>query len=289
MIATDIRVPEPVPDLTAPRRSFRWPGVLVAALVLAVIVAMAILPDLFTGASPTATDMRQALEAPGPGHWFGTDQLGRDVFTRVVYGTRPALLLGVLATALAVAAGVLVGLLAALGGRIADQLLMRGADVLLALPALLLALLVIAVLGEGTVNVAVAVAVAFVPLYARLVRAEALVVRNSGYVESAIGLGLPRRTVVYRHVVPNALGPVLVMAPVGFGTSLLYASALSFLGLGPQPPTADWGAMLSEGKDVLAAAWWVGVFPGVAVTGTVIAVNIVGRRLRTNVTGRGAE
>ena len=181
----------------------------------------------------------------------------------------------------------MIGLAAALGGRIVDQILMRVADMLLSLPALLLALLVIAVLGSGTTNVAVAVAVAFVPLYARLVRSEALVVRRSGYVESATTLGLPRITVIWRHILPNTLGPLLVMATVGFGTSLLYASALSFFGLGLQPPTPEWGSMLSEGKDILASAWWVGVFPGIAVTATVIAVNIVGRYLRSRFTGRG--
>ncbi|GAA5066429.1 ABC transporter permease [Nocardia callitridis] len=293
MTAPNVTAPPSAPDVTASRptasRRFvlRWPGVLVAALVLGVIALIAIDPGLFTDGSPTATNVKQALQAPGSAHWFGTDQLGRDVFTRVLYGTRPALLLGCMATLLAVVAGTLVGLLAALGGRVADQLLMRGADVLLALPPLLLALLVIAVLGAGTVNVAVAVAIAFLPLYARLVRSEALLVRRSGYVESATTLGLPRIVVIVRHVVPNALGPLLVMAPLGFGTSLLYSSALSFLGLGLQPPTPEWGAMLAEGKDILAAAWWVGVFPGAAVTVTVIAVNVVGRSVRTRFTGRG--
>lgn len=287
MTAPDISVPRLAPEARSTGLSPRWPALLAAASVLAVVVLVAIDPGLFTDQSPTATNVKQALVGPGGAHWFGTDQLGRDVFTRVVYGTRPALLLGVLATSLAVVAGTVIGLLAAVGGTVADQVLMRGADVLLALPSLLLALLVIAVLGPGTVNVAVAVAFAFLPLYARLVRSEALLVRRSGYVESATTLGMRRSVVILRHVVPNALGPLLVMVPLGFGTSLLYSSALSFLGLGIQPPTPEWGAMLSEGKDILAAAWWVGVFPGIAVTGTVVAVNVVGRYARTRFTGRG--
>ncbi|MRH93114.1 ABC transporter permease subunit [Nocardia sp. SYP-A9097] len=259
-----------------------------AAFVLGLIVLIAIAPGWFTDYAPTATDVHHALLRPGGAHWFGTDQLGRDVFARVLYGTRPALLLGFAATLLAVVAGTVVGLLAALGGGFADQALMRATDVLLALPPLLLALLVIAALGAGTTNIAVAVAIAFIPLYARLVRSEALAIRHSGYVEAATMLGLPRVTVIARHIVPNALGSLLVMAPLGFGTALLYSSALSFLGLGIQPPQPEWGSMLSEGKDILAAAWWVGVFPGAAVTGTVIAVNVLGRTVRVRLTGRGA-
>ncbi|HVV11355.1 ABC transporter permease [Amycolatopsis sp.] len=274
-------------ELTLPaRRALRRPAVTAAGVLLALIVLVAIAPGLFTHASPTDTDILQPLVPPGPAHWFGTDQLGRDVFTRVLYGARPALALGAIATVLAVAGGIVLGLAAALGGKVLDQILMRVADVLLALPALLLALLVIAVLGSGTVNVAVAVAVAFVPLYARLVRAEALVVRRSGYVEASTSLGSPRIFVVCKHIVPNTLGPLLVMATVGFGTSLLYSSALSFFGLGLQPPAPEWGAMLSDGKDILASAWWVGVFPGAAVTITVIAVNVVGRYARTRLAGR---
>lgn len=286
MTAPDIAVPETAAALETRLRIPR-PALVTAGAVLALIIVVAIAPGLFTDFSPTATDMKQALVSPCGAHWFGTDQLGRDVFTRVLYGTRPAILLAVLATGLAVAIGTLTGLLAALGGRFVDQIVMRAADVLLALPPLLLALLVIAALGPGTGNVAVAVAIAFLPLYARLVRSEALLVRRSGYVESATGLGIPRPVVIIRHVVPNALGPLLVMAPLGFGTSMLYSSVLSFLGLGLQPPTPEWGSMLSEGKSILAVAWWVGVFPGIAVTCTVIAVNVVGRAVRTRFTGRG--
>ncbi|WP_324197121.1 ABC transporter permease [Streptomyces sp. NRRL B-1677] len=268
------------------RRTIRHPAKAAVTLLAALIVLVAIDPGLFTGTGANATDLAHVLRPPSTAHWFGTDQLGRDVFTRVLYGTRPALVLGVMATGLAVVCGAALGLLAGLGGRLLDQVLMRVTDVLLALPSLLLALLVIAVLGPGTVNVAVAVAIPFVPLYARLVRAEVLVVRRSGYVEAATALGLRRSAVIGRHIVPNVVSPLIVFAMVGFGTSLLYSSALSFFGLGVQPPTADWGAMLSDGKDVLAVAWWVDVFPGAAVTLTVIAVNVAGRRLRSRFTGR---
>jgi peptide/nickel transport system permease protein len=166
---------------------------------------------------------------------------------------------------------------------------MRLADILLSLPQLMLALLVITVLGPGTVNTMLAIAIAFVPGYARIVRAEALVVRRSGYVEAAVGLGLRRSVLIVRHILPNALGPLLVLATVGFGTAIISASGLSFLGLGPQPPSPEWGAMLSDGRDYLSTAWWLGVFPGLAITLTVIAVNLVGRRAQARFTRRTAQ
>ncbi|MFJ3778132.1 ABC transporter permease [Streptomyces sp. NPDC090075] len=262
------------------------PATLPAAAALLLITLVAAFPALFTSASPIRIDPAHALAAPGPGHWFGTDQLGRDIFTRVLYGTRTSVLLGAGSTLLAILGGAVLGLAAALGGRWADQTLMRFADILLALPPILLALLAVTVLGPGSVNVTIAIAVAFSPGYARIVRAETLVVRRSGYVESATVLGLRRPLLVLRHIVPNALGPMLVLATVGFGSSLIAASGLSFLGLGPQPPSPEWGTMLSEGRNFLATAWWVGVFPGAAVTVTALAVNVMGRRAQARFTRR---
>ncbi|MFJ9567306.1 ABC transporter permease [Streptomyces fuscichromogenes] len=280
--------------VSAPARSRRWagplssvpPSVLIAGVVVLLVVLVALAPGLFTDDSATTTDPLAALQGPSSAHWFGTDQLGRDLFTRVLYGARPSLLLGFGSTVIAVVAGAVVGLTAALGGRAADQVLMRLADVLLALPALLLALLVVTVLGAGTVNVMTAIGIAFVPGYARLVRAEALVVRRSGYIESAVALGLPRWRIVLLHVLPNALAPLLTLATVGFGTALISASGLSFLGLGPAAPSPEWGALLSAGRDFLQTAWWLGVFPGAAVTSTVIAVNVVGRFVQQRFTRR---
>ncbi|WP_034087612.1 ABC transporter permease [Streptacidiphilus albus] len=260
-----------------------------ASAVLLLIVLVAFEPGLFTSASPIDTDPIHALTPPSGAHWFGTDQLGRDIFTRVVYGTRASLLLGSGSTVLAAAGGALLGLAAALGGRVADQVLMRVADILLSLPPILLALLAVTILGSGSVNVMIAIAIAFVPGYARIVRAEALVIRRSGYVEAAVGLGLRRPLLIVRHIVPNALGPMLVLATVGFGSALIAASGLSFLGLGPQPPSPEWGAMLSEGRDFLQTAWWLGIFPGAAITLTALVVNTVGRRAQAGFTRRTAR
>jgi peptide/nickel transport system permease protein len=261
-------------------------GSLVAGAALVPFALAAALPHLLASGSPITIDPVNALLPPSAEHWFGTDQLGRDLFARVVHGARPSLLIGAGATALAVVAGALLGLAAALGGRAADQVVMRVADVLMSLPQLLVALVVIAVLGGGTGNLVLAIAVAFAPGYARIVRAEALVVRASGYVEAARGLGLRRAVLVLRHILPNAVGPLLVLATVGFGTALIAGSGLGFLGFGAQPPAPEWGAMLAEGRDFLDSAWWLGVFPGAAITATVIAVNVLGHAARTRFAGR---
>ncbi|MFJ8470850.1 ABC transporter permease [Kitasatospora sp. NPDC094011] len=276
------------PRAASARRTVRLPppAVLAAGAVLLLILLAGLLPGLLTGVSPTATDPVNALQPPGAAHPLGTDQLGRDVFARLVHGAGPALALGFGSTVLAVVGGAALGLAAALGGPVADRLLMRAADVLLALPATLLALLVIAVLGTGTGNLVLAIGIALVPGYGRLVRSEALLVRRSGYVEAAVTLGVPRRSLILRHVLPNSLAPLLTLATVGFGTALIAASGLSFLGLGPRPPSPEWGAMLSEGRGFLATAWWLGVFPGAAVTLTVAAVTVVGRHLQQRFTRR---
>lgn len=261
-------------------------GLVLAVVTLGLIVVIAIVPGLFAGGSPTEIASADALSGPGGAHWFGTDQLGRDVFTRVAHGAGRSLWLGASATTLGILGGAVLGLAAALGGRAADSTLMRLADVLLALPPLLLALLVMTVLGSGTLNLTLAVAISTVPGYARMVRAEALVVRRSGYVEAAIGLGLRRWLLIGRHILPNTLGPLLVLATVGFGTTLITASGLSFLGFGAEPPTPEWGLLLSEGRNYLSTAWWIAVFPGAAITATVIAVNVVGRHVQARYTRR---
>ncbi|MCK9896242.1 ABC transporter permease [Frankia sp. AgB32] len=264
-------------------------GLALAGGVLLLVVVAALAPNLFSGRSPTDTVSVDALRGPSGAHWFGTDQLGRDVFTRVVHGAGRSLSIGLGATALGIAGGALLGLAAALGGRLADTVLMRLADVLLALPPLLLALLAMTVLGNGALNLTLAVAISNVPGYARVVRSEALVVRRSGYVEAAVGLGLRSRLLIGRHILPNTLGPLLVVATLGFGTTLIAVSGLSFLGFGTEPPNPEWGLMLSEGRNYLSTAWWAGVFPGAAITATVIAVNVVGRAAQARYTRRTAR
>ncbi|GAA4136199.1 ABC transporter permease [Actinomadura keratinilytica] len=270
------------------RRAPTRPGLWAAALFLGLVVLAALAPGLFTDGSAVDGDPAAALTPPGADHVFGTDANGRDVFTRIVHGARPSLLVGLGATALAVAGGTVLGLVAALGGRWLDELVMRLVDVVLALPSLLLALVVLVVAGPGTLNSVCAVGVAAVPVYARLVRVRAMVVRGSGYVEAATALGLPRAVVIVRHVLPNVLAPLLVLATIEVGTALVAVASLGFLGFGPQPPAPEWGAMLAAGRDYTAVAWWVAVFPGLAITLTVLSITVVGRALRRRGEGRDA-
>ncbi|MFK4208529.1 ABC transporter permease [Streptomyces sp. NPDC030920] len=259
----------------------------VAAAVLVLLGVAVVFPGLLAPHPPNDTDVVSAFRPPGGGHPFGTDELGRDVLSRVVYGARPSLAIGLGATALGVLAGLAVGLLAATGPRVVDRALMRGLDVLLAFPELLLALLVVTVVGSGTVNVLVAIGIAAVPTYARLVRGQALPVIGSPYAEAAVVLGVRRPVIVLRHVLPNVTGPLLVLATIGTGTAVISGSALSFLGLGTPPPAAEWGSMLSDGREFLATAWWTATFPGLAIVAVVLSVTVLGRSLRSR-TPKGA-
>jgi peptide/nickel transport system permease protein len=260
--------------------SVRRLGLVLSVVVLAVLVLAAAFPRLFTGTDPNAADLLATLRPPGGDHWFGTDQNGRDMFARVVYGTRASLLIGVTAAALALVGGVLVGTVAAQGGRLADQVVSRLLDVVLSVPGLLLVFLAAAVFGAGGGTAATGLAVGAVPGFARVVRAEVMRVRGSHYVEAAYGFGARRLSVVTRHVVPNAVGPVFALAMVSLGAMIVASSSLSFVGLGPQPPTAEWGAMLAAARDFVSIAWWPTVFPGAAITLTVLAATVVGRRLQ---------
>ncbi|GAA2535648.1 ABC transporter permease [Streptomyces koyangensis] len=261
-------------------------GTVLAVLVLAVVAVAALWPGLLATYPPDRVDPVAALQGPGGTHPLGTDQLGRDVLSRIVHGTRLTLVLGLGSVLISVVAGTVLGLVAVAGGRVLDEAVMRLTDILMAFPGLLLALLVVAVLGPGTTNAMIAIGAAAAPAFARLVRGQALVVRESGYVQAARVLGTSGSSVFLRHVVPNALPSVLVFATVHTGSAIIAGSSLSFLGLGPQAPASEWGAMLSEGRDYVDLSWGLGVFPGLAVTATVVAINVVGTRLRRRFEGR---
>ncbi|WP_030903838.1 ABC transporter permease [Streptosporangium amethystogenes] len=267
------------------RYAFRVPAA-VPLLFLAVAAVAAVAPGLLTGVDPLAADPLHALAGPSAEHWFGTDHLGRDVLSRVVHGAGHSLSIGAAAIGLAAGAGALLGVLAGLSPRYLDELLSRLFDVVATFPELLLALLVIAVTGPGTGNVILAIGIAQIPNYARVIRAQTFVVRRSGYVEQAVTFGLARPVLVARHVLPNVLGPLPVLATIGMGTAIIATSGLSFLGMGPQPPSPEWGSMLSEARDYLRVAWWAVLFPGLSVTLTVISLTLVGRRLQRRFEGR---
>jgi len=282
----------PVPVAPSPSRPLRTarrlrvpPSVLLAGATLAVIVVAAAFPDALAPYDPLAVEPTQTLAPPSGAHPLGTDENGRDVLSRIVYGTRSSLLLGFGAIAIGLLAGTVLGLLAGLGARWLDAVLMRTMDVGLAFPELLLALVVIAVAGGGTRNALLAIGIASTPSYARLVRAQTLGVRRAGYVEAARATGLSEAAVVLRHVLPNAVKPVLVLATIGVGTATVAGAALSFLGLGTTPPTPEWGSMLSSARNFIELSWWYGLFPGLAITVLVLSTSVLGRYLQRRAEG----
>ncbi len=263
-------------------------AVWLAILYLVLLAVAVIAPGVLTHSDPLLADPVNAQLAPSAAHWLGTDQLGRDLLTRVIYGSRYSLLISVAAMALAVLFGTLLGLIAALARGVIDELLSRAVDVISAFPDLLLALMLIAFTGPGTNNLIIALGVASVPRFARVVRAQTYTVMTSGYVEQARTFGLSRFTLIIRHILPHAIAQVPALATLGLGTAIIGTAGLSFLGMGPQPPTAEWGLMLAEGRNYLRNAWWIAVWPGVFITLTVIAVNTLGRHWQARFEGRSA-
>lgn len=263
-------------------------GLGLAVGFLAVIALAAVFPEFVATHDPLRTDVRAALEAPGAAHLFGTDQSGRDVFSRVVHGAGRAVGIGLLATALALAVGLALGSLSGVAPRAVDAVAMRVTDILLAFPEFLIALIVVAVLGPGAVNVAIAVTIAAVPVYIRLARTQTRTLRIAEHVEAARILGVPPLRAFLRHVAPGVLGALSVLATIGIGSSILAAAGLSFLGLGSSEPAPEWGLMLSGGRNVLGRAWWISIFPGLAITLTVISATVIGRVLRARAEGRRA-
>jgi peptide/nickel transport system permease protein len=257
-----------------------------AVAVLLLIAFAAAFPGVLSTHDPLQTDVRGALLPPSATHLFGTDQSGRDVYSRVVYGAGRSVGVGLLATAIAVVVGLVVGALAGIAPRGVDVALMRVNDVLMAFPEFLVALVVIAILGPGPINVALAVTLAAVPVYIRLARVQTRTLGVAEHVEAARILGVPAVPAFVRHVLPGVLGSLSVLATIGIGSAILAASGLSFLGLGPAEPTPEWGLMLAGGRNVLGQAWWISVFPGVAITLTVVAATVVGRMLRARSEGR---
>nr|WP_246056641.1 ABC transporter permease [Cellulomonas cellasea] len=257
----------------------RRPGLVLAVLWLVVLAVAAFAPAVLAPGDPLDGVPAEKLTGPSGAHWFGTDQLGRDLFTRVVHGTGLTLRGAVVAVALALVLGSLLGLVAGTAGRVVDDVLMRGVDVLLAIPSLLLSLSVVAALGFGTVNVAIAVGLASVASIARVMRSEVLRVRGSAYVEAAYSYGARPAGVLLRHVLPNASGPVVALAALELGGAVLAISALSFLGFGEPPPAPEWGALVAGGRDYLRTAWWLTTLPGLTIALSVLSANTLSRAL----------
>ncbi|QXH33341.1 ABC transporter permease [Pseudomonas muyukensis] len=253
------------------------PGITLAWLILALILLAVALPNGLSPTDPLAADARLAYLPPNATFWLGTDENGRDVLSRLIHGTRPSLYIGLAATLVGLGLGTSLGLLAGLAPAWLDNLLMRAVDVLLAFPDLLLALVIITLFGQGTSNLILAVGIASVPRYARLVRAQALTIRHAGFVEAAVTLGRRRSAVLLAHVLPNAVQPVLILACIGLGGAITAAAALSFLGFGAPPPAPEWGAMMAVARNFMANAPWLMAWPALAITLTVISITVIGR------------
>jgi peptide/nickel transport system permease protein len=257
------------------------------AAILAVLVLVAILAPVLAPHDPNAIDPNRILAGPDLTHPFGSDALGRDVLSRVLFAYRVSLGVAVGSVLLALAVGIPLGLIAGFFGGAVDSLLMRPVDLLLALPALLLALSLIAIIGPGSGVALFAIAVIYLPILARVVRSSALSVANEDYVDGARARGVSRTGVMLRHVLPNSLGPAVVQASVLMGFAIQIEAALSFLGLGAQPPTPSLGLMLADGYQVLQQAPWADIFPGLAIAITVLAFMLIGDGLRAHFDPRG--
>jgi ABC-type dipeptide/oligopeptide/nickel transport system permease subunit len=263
----------------ARRRRANLPLVVGAALVACIAASAALAPWL-APRDPTAIDPAARLLPPGPGHPLGTDRLGRDVLSRILYGGRVAVVVGAVAVAIGAGVGVTLGLVSGYRAGRLDALLMRVVDGLMAFPALLLAILVVASLGPGHAQAMTAIGIVLIPVFARLARAQALAARAQEFVLAARAVGAPEARIIAVHILPNIAGPLLIQATVAFSGAVLAEASLSYLGLGTQPPTPSWGGMLQEARDVLFVGPWMAVWPGLAIAAAVLGWNLLGDGLR---------
>ena len=250
-----------------------------SVIALILIVFMALFPGLFTKYDPNTQDMTALMTKPCAAHPFGTDNYGRDIFTRVLYGARIDLLIGLLAMLVTFIIGSLVGLISAYYGKIVDAIIMRILDVVTAFPFIVLMILIVTILGASMKNLFIAIWLVGWREYAKLVRSEVLVEKNSEYVQAAKILGFSDRRIMIRHILPNVIGSAFVYGISDIMLCMLMAASMSFLGLGVQPPTPEWGSMISEGRAYITSAWWTATFPGLALAVVGIAISLFGNGL----------
>lgn len=252
----------------------------IALFIILFLTICAIVPSWITPYSPTKMETDQLLMAPSLAHLFGTDYFGRDVFSLVVYGSRMSLLIGLFAVLLSSIVGSIIGMIAGYIGGIADIILMRAIEVIQTIPGTLLALALAAAMGASFQNLVIAISISALPSYARIMRGQIISIKNRPFVLASHSIGTSNIAILFKHVLPNSYSPLLVVATNGLGSVILVSAGLSFLGLGVLSDIPDWGLLLSQGRNYLAAAWWIATFPGLAIALFVLAINIVGDSLR---------
>jgi len=260
----------------AARRLMRRRAALIGLLVVVFFVVLAVAAPLVAPHDPLATDWRAVRKPPSASHFFGTDELGRDVLARVIWGARASLMAGLVSVSIAVAVAVPLGLVSGYLGGVVDGLVMRIIDAMLAIPFLVLAIALAAFLGPNLTNAMIAIGVVQTPIFTRLTRGQALAVKHEDYIEAARAVGNPDRRILLRHILPNILAPILVQATLAIAAAIIAEASLSFLGLGQQPPAPSWGSMLNTATRFLSQAPWMAVWPGLAIFSLVLSFNLVG-------------
>jgi len=255
-------------------------GAAIGAAILSILLTLAVLADRVSPYDPIKLMFERSLQPPSFEHLLGTDIYGRDILSRIILGARISLTIGLISVGIGAGLGIPAGLVAGWSTRWISSLIMRITDAMLALPGILLALAIVAVLGPGLNNAMIAVGIAAVPTYTRLIRSCVLSAKEHVYVDAARAIGCSTFRIVLRHILPNIMAPIIVVSTLGIGTAILSAASLSFLGLGAQPPTPEWGTIVSEGRDFLEVAWWISTFPSLAIMITVLSFNLMGDGLR---------
>jgi peptide/nickel transport system permease protein len=268
------------PAREALRRLIRKPQALLGAGLLVVVVLGALLAPALSPFPPNRQGVGDPLKGPSSTHFFGTDQFGRDVFSRVMHGGRISLQLGLISVAIGGSLGLLIGSLAGYFGGTVEEVAMRFVDIMLAFPGILLAFAIVILLGPGLQNLMIAVGIGAIPTIARVVRGSVLDVKSRDYISAARALGVSDGLILTRHILPNVMAPFIVLVTLDVATAILAGTSLSFLGIGVKPPASEWGLMLTDARNFLRDAWWVGTFPGLAITVTVVGINLLGDGLR---------
>ena len=253
---------------------------MVGLVILALLILCAIFAGFLAPYSYEEQDLANAFQHPGGEHIFGTDEYGRDIFSRCIYGARISLVVGFIAVGVAILVGVVLGSIAGYFGNLTDNLIMRTMDVLMAIPQMLLAISIAAALGPGLFKLMLAVGISNIPSYARIVRASVLSIKDQEYIEAARAIGTNDFLIIVKHILPNCLAPIIVQATTGVALAILTAAGLSFLGLGTQPPIPEWGSMLSSGRYYIRDHWYMTLFPGLAIAFTIFSLNVLGDGMR---------